>query len=142
MKIDEDKLENKIILINKNLDKLKELKKLSRKDFLADYRNYDSAKYNLQTSIEALIDIGNHIISRKNWGVPETNADTFRILAEKDVISKNKLSDFVAMSRFRNMVVHLYQEIDEEEIYRIIENNLEDFTYYIKRIYKLFLEDY
>jgi uncharacterized protein YutE (UPF0331/DUF86 family) len=139
MKIDKERLENKIYYIRSNLKKLKELREISKDEFLEDYRNCDSAKYNLQISIEALIDIGNHIISRENYGIPKTNADTFRILAKENIISKERLKSYIAMTKFRNMVVHLYEEIDENEIYDIIQNNLDDFEYFIKDIFNKYL---
>lgn len=139
MTVDKERLENKIYYIRKNLKKLNELKEISEDEFLNDYRNYDSAKYNLQVSIEALIDIGNHIISRENYGVPKTNADTFRILAKENIISKERLKSYIAMTKFRNMVVHLYEEIDEKEIYTIIRNNLDDFEYFLKCIFNKYL---
>lgn len=139
MTVDKERLENKIQYIRNNLKKLSELKAISEAEFLADYRNYDSAKYNLQISIEAMVDIGNHIISRENLGIPKTNADTFRILAKENIISNDQLSFYVAMTKFRNMVVHLYEEIDEREIYKILQNNLDDFEVFIKSIFNKYL---
>lgn len=51
---------------------------------------FDSAKYNLQTAIEAMIDIGNHIISRKGFEIPKTYADTFEILHKNGIIEKKR----------------------------------------------------
>ena len=141
MTVDKERLEKKIRYIKENLDKLREIRKLDRKGFLNDYRNYDTAKYNLQVTIEALIDIGNHIISRKNYGVPKTNAETFRILGEKNILPEEKVKLYTSMARFRNMVVHLYEEIDEGEIYDIMQDHLEDFEYFIKVIYNDYLKD-
>ncbi len=139
MTVDKERLENKIQYIRNNLKKLSELKEISEDEFLTDYRNYDSAKYNLQISIEAMVDIGNHIISRENLGIPKTNADTFRILAKENIISSDQLSSYVAMTKFRNMVVHLYEEIDEKEIYKILQKNLDDFGKFIKSIFTKYL---
>ena len=139
--VDRDKIENKIRYVKDNLEKLKELQQESKQDFLNDYLKYDTAKYNLQVSIEALIDIGNHIISRENFKFPDTNADTFKILKEENIISKNKLKAFIAMAKFRNMVVHLYDKIDEKEIYDILQNHLDDFEYFIQRIVEIYLTD-
>ncbi len=135
MDIEQDRLESKIRFIKENLKKLRSFQEISEEEFVADHRNYDAAKYNLQVSIEALIDISNHIISRENLGVPDTNADSFKILAENGIISKDKLTTFTAMARFRNKVVHLYDEIDNAEIYRIIVENLDDFDYIINQIF-------
>ena len=135
MGLNKDRIESKIIYIKENIKKLQKFKEISQDEFVADYRNYDAAKYNLQASIEALIDISNHIISRGNLGVPETNAESFKILAQNGIISEDKLTIFTAMARFRNKVVHLYDEIDNAEIYRIITEHLEDFDYFIKQIF-------
>ena len=135
MGLNKDRIESKIMYIKENINKLQKFQKISQDDFVADYRNYDAAKYNLQASIEALIDISNHIISRENLGVPESNAESFKILAQNGIISEDKLTIFTAMARFRNKVVHLYDEIDNAEIYRIITEHLEDFDYFVKQIF-------
>ena len=90
MDVDRERIESKIMHIKENMKKLRKFQEISREDFTSDYRNYDAAKYNLQTSIEAIIDISNHIISRENLGVPESNADSFKILAGHGIISKDK----------------------------------------------------
>ncbi|MCG8514897.1 MAG: DUF86 domain-containing protein [Halanaerobiales bacterium] len=139
MVIDRGKVESRIYYIKQNLEKLYKLRGLAQQDFLRDYRNHDAAKYNLQVIIEALIDIGNHIISRKKLPIPDSNADTFRILSQNGIIPVEKLSRYEAMAKFRNMVVHLYQDINEEEIFHIIKNDLSDIEYFIEIIAKKYL---
>ena len=139
MVIDRGKVESRIYYIKQNLEKLYKLRGLAQQDFLRDYRNHDAAKYNLQVIIEALIDIGNHIISRKKLPIPDSNADTFRILSQNGIIPVEKLSRYEAMAKLRNMVVHLYQDINEEEIFHIIKNDLSDIEYFIEIIAKKYL---
>lgn len=43
------------------------------------------------------------------------------------------------MTKFRNKIVHFYDDIDEEEIYNILLNNLGDFEDFLKYI-SYFLE--
>jgi uncharacterized protein YutE (UPF0331/DUF86 family) len=38
------------------------------------------------------------------------------------------------MAKFRNRIVHIYNEVDPEEIYKIVQNNLEDFVMFLKEI--------
>lgn len=140
MVIDRGKVESRIYYIKQNLEKLYKLGGLAQQEFLSDYRNYDTAKYNLQVIIEALIDIGNHIISRKKMPIPDSNADTFRILSQNGIIPVEKLSRYEAMAKFRNMVVHLYQDINEEEIFHIIKNDLSDIEYFIEIIARKYLD--
>ncbi|MBM7622964.1 type VII toxin-antitoxin system HepT family RNase toxin [Sporohalobacter salinus] len=137
--INESRIQEKIYYIKQNLGKLRELRNLSREEFLNDYRNYDTAKYNLQSAIEAVIDISNHIISRNNYRVPNSNADTFRVLNEEGILPNDKLTSYISMAKFRNKVVHLYEKIDEEEIYKILKGNLVDFEEFIEIIVQGFL---
>jgi len=38
------------------------------------------------------------------------------------------------MAKFRNRLVHLYWEINPEKIFEIVQNNLEDFKLFEKKI--------
>ena len=51
-------IQTKIDVILDNLERLNFLKRKTYKDFISDFRNIDSALHRLQTSIQALIDIG------------------------------------------------------------------------------------
>jgi uncharacterized protein YutE (UPF0331/DUF86 family)/predicted nucleotidyltransferase len=122
--INHKRIAEKLKFIRANLKKLKELSELEKHKFLSDYRNYDTAKYNLQAAVEAMLDIAAHIISREGYTSPDTSADSFRILADEGIITEDMLLKFVKMTKFRNRIVHLYDQIDEEYIYQIINNNL------------------
>jgi uncharacterized protein YutE (UPF0331/DUF86 family)/predicted nucleotidyltransferase len=122
--INHKRIAEKLKFIRANLKKLKELSELEKHKFLSDYRNYDTAKYNLQAAVEAMLDIAAHIISREGYTSPDTSADSFRILADEGIITEDMLLKFVKMAKFRNGIVHLYDQIDEEYIYQIINNNL------------------
>lgn len=132
--INHKRIAEKLKFIRANLKKLKELAELKKKGFLSDYRNYDTAKYNLQAAVEAMLDIAAHIISREGYTSPNTSADSFRILADEGIITEDMLLKFVKMTKFRNRIVHLYDQIDEEYIYRIINNNLSDIESFIDLI--------
>jgi uncharacterized protein YutE (UPF0331/DUF86 family)/predicted nucleotidyltransferase len=132
--INHKRIAEKLRFIRANLKKLKELAELEKKDFLSDYRNFDSAKYNLQAAVEAMLDIAAHIISREGYTSPDTSADSFRILADEGIIAEDLLLKFVKMTKFRNRIVHLYDQIDEEYIYKIINNNLEDIESFVDLI--------
>jgi len=72
-KLDKKRVLDKIRVIENSLSKLKTLSRLPADEFVSDFKYFDSAKYNLQTAVEAMIDIGNHIISRKGLQVIRLN---------------------------------------------------------------------
>ncbi|MCL6610924.1 MAG: DUF86 domain-containing protein [Peptococcaceae bacterium] len=131
--IDRDVVTEKIGYIEKNLDLLRSLRELPEQSFLQDHYA-GAAKYYLQTCIEAILDINHHIIARLRLGVPKNYADSFRILGEKGILPEQSLQVFYEMTRFRNRIVHLYQQVDEKELYKILQTGLDDFNIYIKAI--------
>jgi len=135
--IDKKRVLEKIRIIQECLNKLRTLSQLSVAEFTSDFKNFDSAKYNLQVTIEAMIDIGNHIISRKGLGAPKTYRDTFEALHKGNIIPREDLATYKLMVRFRNRIVHFYDEIDDREVYKILQNNLGDFSSFIEHVDKI-----
>ncbi len=134
--VDERKVSEKLRIIQENLDKLSTFKDVPVHLFISDFKEYDSAKYNLQTTIEAMLDICNHIIARNAYEVPKSNADAFRLLCRKKILSADMEDTYMAMARFRNRVVHLYDQVDSREIYRMINESLGDFKRFIDDVKK------
>ncbi|MDO6354787.1 MULTISPECIES: type VII toxin-antitoxin system HepT family RNase toxin [unclassified Caloramator] len=134
LNIDYDKVRNKLLFIQENLKKLEELRNFTKEEFLNDFRNVDSAKYLLQTSIEAMLDIANHIIARNRWGKVESNRDSFEILYQNRIIDKNDIETYFLMAKFRNRIVHMYIEVDNETIYNVLQNNLKDIKRFVDTI--------
>jgi len=132
--VDRSKVYTKIQFLKMSLKRLEELKQHSQDEFLENFTYFDSAKYNLIVAIEAIIDICNHIISRENLEVPSTSADSIKILVKHGVIPAENQGIFVAMVKFRNKAVHLYDEIKDEEVYRILQEHLGDFDRFVEAI--------
>jgi len=108
--IEKGRVLEKLNIINDSLLKLEELASLSIEQFMSDFRNYDSAKYNLIKAIEAMIDVGNHIIARRGLGIPKSFSETFEILGNNGIVSEDSVETYKAMARFRNRLVHYSEE--------------------------------
>jgi uncharacterized protein YutE (UPF0331/DUF86 family) len=114
------------------LQRLEELGKLSEAEFAADPHKVGSAKYNLIVAIEGTVDLSNHIISKNGFRTPEDYADTFRVMEEKGVFDAEFTGSLIQMARFRNRLVHIYWDIDDAEIYRIIQTRLQDIRRFLR----------
>jgi uncharacterized protein YutE (UPF0331/DUF86 family) len=86
-------IQKKIDVIMENLDKLNILKAETFEEFTSDFRNIDSTLHRLQTSIQALLDIGSYIIASLGLRTPNTNAEIIEILSESGYIPKDKTGD-------------------------------------------------
>jgi len=119
-------IQAKIDVIMDNLEKLDILKAKIFEEFITDFRNIDSALHRLQTSIQALLDIGSYIIASLGLRTPNTNAEIIEILSEGGYIPRDKRETYIKISQFRNRIVHLYNHIDTETLYDILINETGD----------------
>jgi len=138
--LDKDKLISKMNFIKQSKRKLEELKKIERQSFLSNFTCFDSTKYNFIVMIEAMVDICNHIISRQGFEIPASSADSVRILIKNNILSGEHQATFVAMVKFRNRIVHLYHDVNNEEVYDILHNNLDDIDKFLADIMN-YIED-
>ena len=112
---------------------LKRLKNCEKESFLKDPDKISSAKYNFIIAIESAIDMCNHLISRNGYRAPEDYADTFTVLGEQGAFKKSFVDNLKEMAKFRNRLVHLYWEIDDNHIYNILQVRLGDFKTYLNQ---------
>ncbi len=132
--IDLAKLRSHIDFVRANLRRLQAVHDRGREAFVSDEIAQAAATRWLQTAIEALVDISNHIIAREGLGVPRAYAETIEILTREGVLPPGRRDALLSMVRFRNRIVHLYDEVSSEEIWRIIDHDLGDFEAFISAI--------
>mgnify|MGYP006281459101 CR=1 FL=1 len=107
------------------------------KKFNNDPLLYGSTERFLHLTIEALIDIGNHIISDDELGRVGVYKDIALILAEKDYITEAEKELFIKIIAFRNILVHDYMDLDRKIIFKLLKNNLDDIRGILKSYLKL-----
>ncbi len=134
--VDKEKMRRKIQYIEENKAKLEQLKELSVQELSDDFRNIEAAKHLLQVAIEAMIDIANHIIARNRWPTPGTSFEALQTLKKHGYFDSNELELFAQMIKFRNRVVHLYHEVDNDEIHKILQKHLGDFSLFVRAVSK------
>jgi len=134
--MDAEKITNKLMQIDEFLDLLNQIGSIKEDQFVDDKILIGSAKYYLQVSIEACLDVANHIIASEMLRAPKDYADSFSVLNEAGFISKELCRKLRQMAKFRNRLVHLYSEIDNNYIYGFIQNDLKDFILFKKAITK------
>jgi uncharacterized protein YutE (UPF0331/DUF86 family) len=120
------------------LERLEELKKLTEVEFASDPHKIGSAKYHLIVAIEGLVDLCNHIIAKNGFRTPEDYADTFRVMQERGAFDPEFTNSLIQMARFRNRLVHIYWDIDNAELCRIILTRLNDIKQFLRK-YGIFI---
>jgi uncharacterized protein YutE (UPF0331/DUF86 family) len=88
------------------------------------------------TAIESCLNISNHLIARLGLRPPQDYGDVFRILRDAYILPAECAEAMVDMARFRNLLVHLYWQLDYERIYDSLQGrlaSLEAFASHIAR---------
>jgi uncharacterized protein YutE (UPF0331/DUF86 family) len=116
------------------LRRLRELGRQTEAEFLADFRNTESAKYLLVVATEAAIDVCNHIVARRGGLAPDDYADCFAVLAELKVIAPDLADHLQRMARFRNLLVHVYWRVDNRRVYLVVQHDLADLDSFIEQV--------
>lgn len=127
-------VQSKLEAIPENIERLEFLQARGYQEFRSDFRNIDSALHRLQTSIQALIDIGSYIIAQLGLKTPGFSTEVIEILVEAGFINAEYQERYINMIQFRNRVVHFYNNVDVEVLYGILREEIDD----IRMLYRTF----
>lgn len=125
-RIREKVVAEKTAWIREMMGSIKRLPLDSKEIFLSDWRNTAAAESSLRRGLEALMDLGRHILA-KGFGQPVAEyKDIPRELSREGVLNDNDANLMKELAGYRNRMVHFYNEISNEELYRICSQQLED----------------
>ena len=117
----------RLSVIRDCVNALRELRPLTYDEFACEHVLVSSAERDFQLAIQAALDIGSIILADRGVGVPDRYSDIFPALAEISVLPTDFAQQLVGMAKFRNVLVHLYLEVDQGLVYRYLKENLDDF---------------
>ena len=106
---------------------LRTYQQLSRDEVVAD-RNYQSMiRYALQTAIQCVIDIANHLLIGGDLERPSDSRSAILGLGRHGILPQDFAQELAGMSGLRNVIVHRYMTVDDEIIYRFLQRCVTDF---------------
>jgi uncharacterized protein YutE (UPF0331/DUF86 family) len=108
----------------------------SEQELKDDHLLRSAIERNLQLAIECALDIGEVIISSENLEKPEEYQGIIIILGKEGVIPEEFADRFREAAKLRNILVHMYTEVDPAILAMILEKNLDDFNEYVQYIAK------
>ena len=113
---------------------LNSYKKHSIHDINEDFTLRGAIERYLEVSLECVLDIGEMVISKEDFRKPETYKEVIEILGDEGILPGGFAERFAEAAKFRNILVHMYAEVDVEMVYEILQNNLGDFDEFAKYI--------
>ena len=136
----DDTLLNKAGIIERCVRRIKE--EYDMCPTLDNYTHVDALTLNIERACQAAIDMANHIIASKHLGIPQSSANSFELLAQASIMNSKLLESMKAMTGFRNIAVHEYQEVKSDVLEYIARQGYKDFILFCSTIGIVIQENY
>lgn len=119
-------IQRKLSLLDNQIGKLElHLKDIAKDAFVSDWVLRSMAERALQVAAEIMIDIAERVVALKSAGPAASAAEAIEKLVGLGVL--RSADPYVRIVRFRNLIVHQYEEIDPEILFDLARNHLDDF---------------
>ena len=122
--VDREVLDRRLARIEELLTRLRELAGVPRERYLRDAGLQAQAERWLQLCAESVLDVAAHVIADSGLRTPTTYRESFRILAESHVLDEALSKQMERWAGLRNVLVHLYLDVDHDILYDILQNDM------------------
>jgi len=130
-------INERLLLIHSFLKELQDLATLDKNSFLSQKRNVAAAESFLRRTLEAIFDIGRHILSKTDHIDLSTEYKSIaKGLIEIGIVDKKLGETLIQMAGYRNRLVHMYNIISDEELYQVIQSNTKDIENFVSEVKK------
>ena len=117
---------DRVALIRRLLDETGMLPLDDLGDFTRDPRMVAAGESYLRRGLETLLDIARHVLARGFARGPSEYSEVARQLGDVGVVSREQSERLVLMARYRNRLVHGYDEVTARELYELLARRLDD----------------
>src|SRR3989344_6595074 len=121
MPLDKESIQERIGKLSQIIKLLDQYKVESEEDFLADFTINSAAQFNLILGIEIIVDIGSHILNELYQIRPKEYHEVITELGEQEIIPKEFALQNGDMPKFRNFIIHQYEDVDMKQVYAYLQ---------------------
>ncbi|MDD5206964.1 MAG: DUF86 domain-containing protein [Desulfobacterales bacterium] len=126
----------RVAWVRKMLEATRNLPLGSYEQFQEDPRTPAAAESHLRRALEALLDLGRHMLAKGFALAPAEYKEVADELGKMGVLSEEDRVLLRQMAGYRNRMVHFYHEVSQEELYTLCSLQLSD----IERICEAMLQ--
>ncbi len=88
---------------------------------LDNFTHVDAMILNIERACQAAIDLAQHLVAQNHLGIPQSSAELFVLLRKANLLSAETSRAMIAMTGFRNVAIHEYQELEIDILRAIAE---------------------
>ena len=135
--VDPDIVLAKLDIVERCIWRIAEVRGEKRKD-LGPSIVEDVTALHLQRAIQAAIGLAAHVVAEEGYGIPDSTAALFTLLAERGVIDRGLADRLRKLVGFRNIAIHEYRELDPAIVQTIVDKHLDDLRALGARVVEVF----
>ncbi|MCU0579700.1 MAG: DUF86 domain-containing protein [Desulfobacterota bacterium] len=132
--VDHKLIERKIRKMEEYLRELKKVPIKSLEEFTGNTVVKRFVERNIELAIEQMMAICKHLVAGLDLDEPETYAECFDILHQNKILPAKPLLTFKAMARYRNRLIHVYDDFDDAVTFDVYTTHLKDFSAFARII--------
>lgn len=134
--VDADQVEARLQRLEQMLERLEEVRGAGEEAYLTDAKQRLATERLLQLSIQICIDLGAQVVSEQSASPPSSYSDVFEILGDRGVVSAAIAERLGNAARQRNLLVHLYMEVDDRAVFASLAylDDLREFAAAVERL--------
>jgi uncharacterized protein YutE (UPF0331/DUF86 family) len=87
---------------------------------ITDYLVYNTLAMECFQAVNALIEIGEYIVTKKHIGFPSTYREIFELIHKNQMITDDVLNATKRLIFLRNLIAHEYYKIKQEELKEMV----------------------
>lgn len=132
--VDRDTFDRRLGHLEQLLRDLRRLQRVDRQEFRRDRDIQAKAERWLQLAGETTIDLATQLIAERGWRSPSSYRDAYQVLTEEGVLTSELARKMEGWASLRNVLVHLYLEVDHDRLYDILHEELDQLESYARAI--------
>ena len=137
MSIDKKVIGEKLISLNRCLERIRLHTPTSVETLQNDFDAQDIISLNIQRAVQISVDIAAHILAEQLHEQTSTMAETFLALSRHGLLDSQLASRLAKAVGFRNIAVHEYNTLDMNILYSIITKEIGCFYEFSDAVVKI-----
>lgn len=132
--VDLEIFQRRLARLEELLRDLRGLASTPRDRYLGDHGKQAQAERWLHLAAECVLDLAHHLISDRGWRAPSSYRDAVRVLAENGVLEPELGRQMELWAGLRNVLVHLYLDVDHATIFDILQSDLDQLERFARAV--------
>lgn len=135
--VDPEVVASRLAVLRRNVDRLRAIVEHGSEAFVSDEDLHLKAERCLQLALQAMLDIGTHVVATERLSRPERYEDVVPELAKAGFLPEELAERLEGSAGLRNILVHDYVSLDLARLYETIRQGIPDLEAFAEEISNL-----